>query len=162
MSLKKIFTESYTGRTEFPKDFKCPKPEDIGEGIWYAFTFNPKEQPFNFMVHSNIVNFYDELKEIMLKMRGCEIKMSPELSVRQRLHFHGYIKITSKMLFYFHDLTFLNNGGNLDIEHLTDPLTWDLYIHKNRDMVSEWMQFVNVGHLNYYQIDSVELQKKAI
>lgn len=162
MSLKKIFKESYTGRKEFPQDFKCPKPEDVMLGEAYAFTLNPAEQPYCLMTHAKVVQFYDELKECMLKMHGCEITMHPELSVKQRLHFHGYIKITDKMLFYFHDITVLNNYGNIDIEKINDPLIWDLYVYKNRDMMADYFTFINAKHLHMYNISSVDIQLKAI
>lgn len=152
MTLKKIFAEGYYKKAEFPADFKCPKPEDSSEMIKYAFTLNPKEQCFDLMTHKHVIAFYDELKEMLIKLRGCSIMLVVELSVRARLHFHGYITITNKMLFYFHDLNIINSYGNACIEPITDPTIWDLYIYKNRDMMSEWLSLVNVSHLHLYEL----------
>lgn len=150
MSLKKILHEVYTGKADFPADFKCPKPEDMSCGIPYAITLNPKDQPNNLMRHADVVNFYDDLREVLSNLEGCYFHLVPELSVRARLHFHGRIQIYDKMMFFFHDLHKLNVYGNICIEPITDPTIWDLYIYKNREMVGEWLSFINCSHLGYY------------
>lgn len=152
--LKKIFRESYEGRVEFPKELKCPKPEDITELRFYAFTLNPKDQPFNLLRHADIVAFFDDVRLLISKMHGCELKLVVEASKKGRLHFHGLIGITNKMWFFFHDIHTLNNYGNFDIEPITEPFMWDLYIYKNRDMMSEWLTAVNCSHLGYYEHNS--------
>lgn len=161
LSIKHALRGVAFSTAQFPTDFKCPSPEDIAVGVKYSFTYNLNDlyslaQGLN-LQHAKVVNFFDMVNEIVCAVKGCGITMYPEVSKRGRVHFHGYITVTDKMLFYMHDVNHLALHGNFEVDTIGDPLIWDLYINKNRELTYDWLKYVKVDHLNYHEISSSKL-----
>lgn len=156
LSYKSAVRNNAFVQAQFPVDFKCPSPEGTAVGVKYTFTYNLNDmynltQPLQ---HAKVIIFFDQVKDILHNLKGCGITMFPEFSKRGRLHFHGYLTIKNKVLFYAHDVNYLQLHGNYEIDYITDPLLWDLYIHKNAEMMDDYFATVNCTHLKYDIINS--------
>lgn len=166
MSLKKIFKGSLTdGKAEFPKDFGMIAPEDAAIGVRYAFTWSPIDDilppPHHVFNHTNMLYYFDQHKEIIEKLKGCGVTLYLEFSKKGRLHYHGYLIITDYVKFYLHDVNLLAYWGNMKLDNLSDPLLWDLYIHKNKDKIHDYFKDLKIDHLTgYYPLQTAASEDK--
>jgi len=115
------------------------KPEDVVEGCTYSFSYNPEEQPkpqrFYNISLSLFKSWSDTLNDIFNSFKYCKFHHYMEISSNSRLHFHGYIKINNISKFYFYEIQKLKHYGTFEIDFITDPLIWDLYIKKQKSFM---------------------------
>lgn len=119
--------------------FKVIKPEDCVIDTLYSFSYNPEEQPDIQRFYNIRLNEFESwsqrVYEVFASLRYSHIRTYMEISRSGRLHFHGYIKIKDIVQFYFYDLRKLKHYGTFEIDFINDPLKWDLYIKKQKEMM---------------------------
>lgn len=121
---------------KYKEKYSILKPEDIVLFNRYSFSFNPEDQPKPQRFYSITLNLFtswaEQIYNMFVSLRYCEVETYMEISKSSRLHFHGYIKINDIFNFYFYDLPKIKHYGTLEIDHIKDPLVWDLYIKKQK------------------------------
>lgn len=132
MSLKDKFKRS-AGVPVFPKESKLIKPEHAAHGSWYAFTYNPAEQPPEHYRKTLFYDWFQEQVNIFHGLKGCTFRLYPEFSQKGRLHFHGILMIDDFPKFFMHDMPYWHVHGNIDIDTMDDMPTWLLYCMKNKE-----------------------------
>jgi len=119
--------------------FKVIKPEECVIKQKYSFSYNPDTQPtiqrFYNITLKCFEDWSQQIYDVFTTLRYSTVQTYMEMSKAGRLHFHGYIVINDIANFYFYDLKKLKHYGTFEIDFITDPLIWDLYIKKQKDFM---------------------------
>lgn len=112
------------------------KPEHMQFGKWYAFSYNPIDQPSSLQQledwqRSNIIMFN--------KMYNIDVQLYPEFSSQGRWHYHGIIRVRDP-LFYIQDLQTLKLYGSFEMDTISDIQEWFLYCTKNMWMCKDMFE----------------------
>lgn len=116
---------------------KNPAPEEMTEGIPYAFTWNPKRQPLNPQFKLDLITWHNGMTNILSSCKYCHIVLRPELSQGSRWHYHGHITIKNIMKFFIYDLPLLREEGTHEIDTITDKIIWEKYITKQEELMKQ-------------------------
>lgn len=124
------------------KKHSCVKPEDMVTFHRYSFSYNPEDQPdvqrFYCMKLLEYESWFGRYYDIFDSLKYSSVRTFVEISSQGRIHFHGYIKINDIYQFFFHDMKKLKCYGTFEIDQITDPLKWDLYIKKQKHFMEEF------------------------
>lgn len=127
-----------TNYDKFKRKHTSIKPEDLILNKEYAFSYNPKEQLgitcIKYTHHKRFINTYHDwvnnMHKLFKKLQGCNICVVLEVSQLGRLHFHGYIRVKNKFLFYVKDIPYLMSLGTIAIVPINEPDEWKKYLCK--------------------------------
>lgn len=137
--------------------YSCVKPEDVKEGQWYSFSYNPQTQPlferFYKVKLNTLEQWSQEHVKLFTTLRHCKVSVALEISQKGRFHYHGYIKILSNPEFYLTDLARLRDNGTYEIDFINDELKWIQYVLKQEHNMANYCK----KHDMCYIIDTDEM-----
>lgn len=112
-----------------------PDMEDLEHDYRYCFTYNPCDKYQHFKTHDRTSSFMQDMDKLFY--HNCySLELYPELSKKGRYHYHGYITIHDKVLFYLFAVPVLIANGTMHIVKEEPPKpdskykSWQEYITK--------------------------------
>lgn len=123
---------------------KLIKPEDLRVGCWYAFSPNPEDVPDETECLS-FKKWWDEHVERFKSYKSMKVRLFCEYSCMGKFHFHGFIKIVNKHLFYLKDCKDMIKYYALEM---------DCIGNKNDDHYEHYMQWL----CNYCLKNQLDMQ----
>lgn len=117
--------------------------ELLQPGTTYTFTLNPESQPALYQTNK-IQKWYCDIIKDMSKLKACIYELNLEISKLGRLHYHGWIRITTPWRFYLEDIPYLCTVGSFEIDTISDMDEWQRYMDKNK---IEMLQMCNAHNI---------------
>jgi hypothetical protein len=133
-------------KQQFQAGFKsknvCPPIETLTEELWYAFTYNPSEQPqlLNGEVHFDDWIIGQRRSFNQYDQSSCSLIMFMESSSIGRLHWHGYIKFHDLKKFIIFTYPLIIARASTEIDYLNDKPVWQDYSTKQLNIFGETYQ----------------------
>lgn len=141
----------------------APQMENIDQGEHLAFTISPARLT---VVSKHVrpdgepVNWCKQvICDLIAETNFCKYEdIHVEVSSQGRLHMHGYMTVTNKLMFYTHDIPALKEIGSFCIKKLfivndhpedeaaSGSAEWDNYIEKQSD---EWVEYFEEHSFKY-------------
>lgn len=128
-----------------PKQFKGLKAEEYVElSGRYAITINPEDtRDTERDTIKDFTDFREHINEnvelhkstIFKHLKFCEIELYPEVSPTGRLHWHGVLTVLNTVGFLWHDLQYIRESAQSEIDTIEDFQTWLDYIHKQEHLL---------------------------
>jgi len=148
-------------RKEWNKGFETKNKmipvENLTEGMWYAFTYNPLVQP---IIKDRVVHVDDWLIQQRRHFgeydnRYCDLIMYMESSTSGRLHWHGCIRLHDIAGFMLKVYPLIVIEASTEIDYLTDKDIWFNYCTKQLKVFKESYQSAELGDRSGIDVNPV-------
>lgn len=116
--------------------WKVPAMEDVQPSQCFAFSLSPESQPAQYE-SNKVQKWYAGIVKDLSRIKNADFALKIEVSRLGRLHFHGWIKITTIWKFYLSDIVTLCSIGSFEIDTISDMGEWQRYMDKNEIHMKE-------------------------
>lgn len=110
----------------------------------YSFTLNPsdKHQYWNEKLR-RFEKVVTNIKKLLGFILYAEYELYPEISIKGRVHFHGYLSVLDPVNFLLYDVKKLETCSIYEIDTIANPEVWRSYIQKDKKKMKSYCSFKN-------------------
>lgn len=131
--------------------------EDTQNGKTYAITLGPKSQP-DFRSPNGLTDWLGEQRAFLKSLKGADFRLYIETSKTGRLHFHGYIMITNRVLFAIRSVPQLMSFYSTvikDMLTMDDYINWMVYCTKIQNDMTDYLCSEILSPIKKYELSDL-------